>query len=107
MKLVKIRNSFFATDGLGNSRAVFEAGKHYPVTEASQQQVDRGNADLIDAPDDPEKAAATAEAAESKAEKAAAAAQAARDAAEAAAVAADIAAAVAAAQAAETPASEA
>ena len=107
MKLVKIRNSFFATDGLGNSRAVFEAGKHYPLNEASQQQVDRGNADLIDAPDDPEKATAAADVAESRAEKAAAAAQAAREAAEAAVAAADIAAAVAADKAAETPVSEA
>ena len=107
MKVVKIRNSYFETDGMGNPRVVFEAGKHYPLTDASQHQVNCGNAELIDAPDDPEKAAANAEAAESRAEKAAAAAQAAREAAEAAAVASDIAKAVAATKAAKKTADEA
>jgi hypothetical protein len=78
MQAIRITDTYFETDSGGNAMAVFEAGKHYPVTESSQRQVALGNGEIVDIPDDPEKAQAAAEAAESAAEKATAKATTAR-----------------------------
>ena len=64
MQAILITDTYFETDSGGNAVAIFEAGKHYPVTEASQRQVALGNGELVDVPDDAEKAQAAAEAAE-------------------------------------------
>lgn len=87
MKVIRYSASWFETDVTGTSRAKFEAGKFYPVTEETQRHVIHGIAEEVDAPDDVEKAEAAAESAEAKAEKAAAAADTARAAADAAAAA--------------------
>lgn len=87
MKVIRYSASWFETDVTGTSRAKFEAGKCYPVSDESQGHVLRGIAEEIDAPEDVEKAEAAAESAEAKAEKAAATADAARAAADAAAAA--------------------
>jgi len=104
MKAVRITNSHFETNGWGISEPRFVGGQHYPLDAGTQRQVDLGNGEIIEVPDDPEKAQTAAEAAEVRAEKAAVAAQAARDAANAAAQAA--AAVVAEPAAAEQPASD-
>lgn len=87
MQVVRILNTHFETNGWGNSLPVFEGGRFYPITEASQRQVDIGNGEIVDAPEDADKAEAAAESAEAKAEKAAAVAETARAAANAAAAA--------------------
>jgi hypothetical protein len=87
MKVIRYSASWFETDVTGTSRAKYEAGKCYPVTDETQQHVLHGIAEEVDAPDDVEKAEAAAESAEAKAAKAAAAAVAARAAADAAAAA--------------------
>ena len=78
MQAILITDTYFETDSGGNAVAIFEAGKHYPVTEASQRQVALGNGEIVDVPDDAEKAQAAAEAAEAAAEKATAKATTAR-----------------------------
>jgi hypothetical protein len=79
MQAILITDTYFETDSGGNAVAIFEAGKHYPVTEASQRQVALGNCEVVDVPDDAEKAQAAAEAAdEAAAEKATAKATTAR-----------------------------
>jgi hypothetical protein len=88
VKAVLITDSHFETDASGSAVEKFKGGKHYPLDEASQRQVDLGNGVIVDAPDDAEKAAAAAETAEQAAEKAAAKADAARQSADAAAAAA-------------------
>lgn len=54
MKLVKIRSSYFETDGNGISSPAFEAGNVYPVTPQSEFQIAIGNAELVDVPDEPQ-----------------------------------------------------
>jgi hypothetical protein len=78
MQAILITDTYFETDSGGNAVAIFEAGKHYPVTEASQRQIALCNGELVDVPDDAEKAQAAAEAAEAAAEKATAKATTAR-----------------------------
>ena len=51
-KVVKIIDSFFATDGHGVARELFVGGQTYPVTPESEVQILRGNAELVDAPDE-------------------------------------------------------
>ena len=100
-KVVLITNTHFETRN-GEAIPVFQGGKHYPLTDATQRQVDLGNGSLVDAPPDAEKAQDTADALRAKADSAeqkAAEAQAAADAAAALAQAEEAAAAEAAAQA--------
>jgi hypothetical protein len=78
MQAILITDTYFETDPGGNAVAMFEAGKHYPMTEASQRQVALGNGQVVDVPDDVDKAQAVADAAEATAEKAAAKALSAR-----------------------------
>lgn len=86
MKAIKITDSYFETNGGGVAEPLFTAGQVLPADdEGAKRQLARGNAELIDVPDDAEKAAQAAEAAQAAAEKAAAKADAATAAADAAA----------------------
>ena len=89
-KVVRIFNTHFEVDSQGASQPIFEGGKFYPVTEATERQVVLRNGEVVDAPEDYEKALAAAEAAKAAAEKAAVKADATADAAQAAAAAAGI-----------------
>lgn len=48
MQVVRIINTWFATDGFGTARALFEAGRRYPLDAATQRQVDLGNGVIED-----------------------------------------------------------
>lgn len=85
MKVVRITHSWFETNSFGNREEKFSAGAILPLNEATQRQVDLLNAEVIEAPDDYEKAEAAALKAEERAATASAAADHARDAADAAA----------------------
>lgn len=87
MKIIRYKLDWFETDGVGNSRAKFEAGKFYPVTDESSSHVVQGAAEEVDAPEDYEKAIAAADKAEAKLDDAEAKAVEARATAEAAAAA--------------------
>jgi hypothetical protein len=89
MKVIRYLQSWFHVVPAGHSEAKYEAGKHYPVTDETSLHVEHGIAELVDAPEDADKAAAAAESAEARAAKAAETAEAARAAADAAAAAAD------------------
>lgn len=72
MKALKIINSYFETSTGGVAEELFTAGQVLPAEhEGAQRQRDRGNAELIDVPDDAEKAAQAAEVAQAAADKAA------------------------------------
>lgn len=62
MKRIQFSQTFFETDGSGNHRPRFEAGKHYPADDAEAQRcVARGIAEEVDVPDpEPEQPAAEA-----------------------------------------------
>lgn len=90
MKVIRFSASWYETDTAGNSRAKYEAGRCYPVSEETQRMVLRDIAEEIDAPDDAEKAAAAADKAEASAAKAVETAADARTVADIAAAAADI-----------------
>lgn len=51
MPMIRYTLSWFETDCTGNSRAKFEAGKLYPVTDESLSHVAQGVAEQVDAPD--------------------------------------------------------
>lgn len=87
MKVIRITNSWHETGPDGESHVVLQGGQFYPVTQATMRQVELGNGEVVDAPEDAEKAAAAAEAAQVAADKAAAKAEAAMAAADAAAAA--------------------
>lgn len=70
MKVIRYTQSWFEVDSTGSSRAKFEAGKCYPISEETTRHVDRGIAEVVDAPEDAEKAEAVAEKAEAKADEA-------------------------------------
>ena len=91
MKLIQFVASWFETDGAGNCVERFPAGSYHAITEATERQVALGNAVVVDAPNDAEKAEDAAEKADAKAAAAQAAADAAREAADAATAAAEIA----------------
>ena len=46
MQAVRIVDTYFETGAGGNAVPRFEAGKYYPVTDASQRQVALGNGEL-------------------------------------------------------------
>ncbi len=48
MQAVRTIETLFGTDASGDAGPRFEAGKHYPVTVASQWQVGLGNGALVD-----------------------------------------------------------
>lgn len=52
MPAIRITATYFETDAGGNAVPIFEAGKLYPVTEASQRQVARGNGEVVSVADD-------------------------------------------------------
>lgn len=85
MKAVKITNSFFEVGPGGNSEEKFAGGSVVPLNADSQRQVDLRNGEIIDVPDDADKAASDAAKAQAKADAAAADAAAKADAATAAA----------------------
>ena len=91
MKIIKFIESWFDTDGAGNSNVKFAAGSFHPITEETERHVALGTAVVIDAPNDADKAEAVAEKAEAKVDDAVAAAEAARAASDAAAAAEQIA----------------
>ena len=91
MKIVKYIESWFETDGAGNSVAKFLKGSFHPISDDTNRHVALGAAVIVDAPADAEKAESAAEKAVVKAEEASAAAGAAREASEAASAAASIA----------------
>lgn len=51
MQVVLITDTYFETDPGGAAVAVFEAGRQYPLTEATQRQVALGNATIVEVPD--------------------------------------------------------
>lgn len=68
MKMIRFNADFFGTDGSGNSRKLFEAGKDYPPdNEEAKRGIARGIAEEVDV-DEPEVPAAdpAASAADSK-----------------------------------------
>lgn len=79
MQVVKIRLDYF-----NSGEVVFAAGSYHAPGEAALRQVEIGNGDLLDVPDDAVLAETAAKKAELKAEKADADAAAARAAADAA-----------------------
>lgn len=90
MKVVRYLQSFFHVTIGGFSEAKYEAGKVYAQCEETLRHIEHGIAELIDAPDDADKAQAAADKAQATADKAAEAAAQAQDAAEVAAQAADL-----------------
>ena len=67
MKMIRITNTFFATDKSGISAPVYEGGKDYPVDPDTLRQVALRNGEEIEVPDPepvPEVAADHAPAAE-------------------------------------------
>lgn len=49
MNRILFSQTFFATDGSGNSKPQFEAGKHYPADDAEAKRcIARGIAEAID-----------------------------------------------------------
>ena len=67
MKMIRITNTFFATDKSGISAPVYEGGKDYPVDTDTLRQVALRNGEEIEVPDPepvPEVAADHAPAAE-------------------------------------------
>lgn len=85
MQVVRYLQTWFHVGAAGHSEAKFEAGKFYSKSEETLRHVAHGIAELFEAPDDADKAAAAAEAAKAKADKAAEVAQNAAQAASAAA----------------------
>lgn len=67
---VKIKDTYFETVN-GEAKPKFVGGRTYPINDDTQRQVDLGNADLVEVPDDVEKAQAAADAAAAAAAKAA------------------------------------
>lgn len=63
MKAIKIRNTFWSTNGHGTSEPVFTAGQVLPADdEGALRQLALGNADDVDVPDPaPAEAEATSE----------------------------------------------
>lgn len=51
MKMIRITNSFFATDKSGISAPVYEGGKDYPVDTDTLRQVALRNGEEIEVPD--------------------------------------------------------
>lgn len=82
MKLIRYIASWF---DVGAEK--YAAGGYYPVTDETKQHVAQGVAEVVDAPEDADKAEAVADKAEAKLADAEASAAAAREAAEAAAAA--------------------
>lgn len=64
MNRILFFQTFFATDGSGNSRPQFEAGKHYPADDAEAVRcIARGIAEAVDVPEvEAEEAAAEVDA---------------------------------------------
>lgn len=70
MQVVRIINTYFETDSGGNALEKFKGGEFYAVTEETSRQVALGNGELVDAPEDVEKAIAAAQKARADADKA-------------------------------------
>jgi hypothetical protein len=49
---VRILNSSFRSNGWGNTETVFTAGQVLPLSDETQREIDVGNAELIDVPDE-------------------------------------------------------
>lgn len=69
-QVVKIKDTWFEVIN-GTSLPKFEGGKLYPLNDETQRQVELGNGEIVDAPEDAEKAQAAADAAAAAAAKAA------------------------------------
>jgi hypothetical protein len=48
MKQVEIINTFYGTTAWGVSEALFVGGQKYPLSDATQRQVDIGNAVIVE-----------------------------------------------------------
>ena len=65
--VIRFNTTFYETNTGGESRPKFLAGEYYPVTEETTRHALHGIAEVVDAPDDADKAVATADKLQDKA----------------------------------------